>query len=174
MNFEKNDIYNFGDTFFQKYFNMKISYCTFTQNGIKNFNNNNNESKLIFTNNHYYNKQNNEYCIIINNDKNILNFLNNNLSSKKFIGNFFFKENKINRASIYLTDKFLNTIKNILYKIGINNCNIYLALILSFVIYLPDKHYFSYNEVLNNLNLTIEEKKLILFMNKKKIINLIM
>jgi len=174
MNFEKNEIYNFGDTFFQKYFNMKISYCTFTQNGIKNFNNNNNESRLIFTNNQYYNKQNNEYCIIINNDKNILNFLNNNLTSKKFIGNFFFKENKINRASIYLTDKFLNTIKNILYKIGINNCNIYLALLLSLIIYLPNKHYFSYNEVLNNLNLTIEEKKLILFMNKKKIINLIM
>ncbi len=171
--FEKNDIYGFGDQFFQKYFEMKLSNCTFTKNGIKNMNNEN-KSNLVFTDNQYYNKQNNEYCIFITNDKNILNNLNNNLTSKKFIGNFFYKENRINRASIYLTDKFLNSIKNILIKVGINNCNIYLAIALSLLLYLPDKHYFSYNEIFNNWNLSIEEKKLILFMNKKKIINLIM
>jgi hypothetical protein len=100
--------------------------------------------------------------------------LNNNLTSKKFIGNFFYKEHRINRASIYLTDKFLNTIKNILPRVGIINCNIYLAITLSLILYLPDKHYFYYNEIFNNWNLSIEEKKLVLFMHKKKIINLIM
>ena len=91
-----------------------------------------------------------------------------------FIGNFFYKEIRINRASIYLTDKFLNSIKTILNRVGINNCNINLAVMLSIVMYLPDKHYFSYNEIFNIWNLTTEEKKLVLFMHKKKIVNLIM
>ena len=170
--FEKNDIYGFGDQFFQKYFEMKISNCTFTKNGVKNINNDN--SNLIFTDNQNYFKQNNEYCLLISNDKNMLNMLNSNLTSKKFIGNFFYKEIRINRASIYLTDKFLNSIKTILNRVGINNCNIYLAIMLSIVMYLPDKHYFSYNEIFNIWNLTTEEKKLVLFMHKKKIVNLIM
>jgi hypothetical protein len=170
--FEKDDIYGFGDQFFQKYFEMKISNCTFTKNGVKN--NDNSNSNLIFTDNQKYFKQHNEYCLLITNDKNMLNMLNNNLTSKKFIGNFFYKEIRINRASIYLTDKFLNSIKRILNRVGINNCNIYLAIMLSILMYLPDKHYFSYNEIFNIWNLTTEEKKLVLFMHKKKIINLIM
>ena len=170
--YDKDNIFKFGDIYFQKYFEMKISKCTYTKNYFNNKNNNinDNESYLILTDNKYFKKEINEYCIFITNEKNTLNILNSNLSSKKFIGNFYYNENKKNPASIYFTDKFLNNIKLILNKVGISNCNINLLILLSIFLYLPDKHFFSYNEVFNNWKLNIEEKKLVIFMIKKNLI----
>lgn len=168
--FDKNEIFNFGDKYFQKYFEMKISPCTFT----KQTNNSNtpesDNAHLIFTDNKNYNKNNNEYCLFVTNDINMLNFLNNNMQSKKFIGNFFYTENKFTPASIYITIKFLNSLKVILNRIGINNCSINLAILLSIMLYLPDKHYFSKNEIFNSWKLSSEEKKLVIFLYKKKIL----
>ena len=172
--FDKANIYNFGDTFFQKYFEMKISSCTFTKNNcINNYGSNNgNAPYLVFTDNKTYSKNNNEYCLFITHDKNYLNMLNNNLESKKFIGNFYLNENKNNRASIYLTSNFLNFIKSLFIRINISNCNVNLAILLSILIYLPDKHFFSYNEIFNYWSLNNDEKKFVLFLLKKKIVNL--
>ena len=172
MNFEKNNIFKFGDHFFQKYFEMKISTCTFTKSYFNHNKNNNEDPFLVFTDNKYFKKENNEYCIFITNEKNILNMLNNNLESKKFIGNFFYNENKNNPATIYLTDKFISHLKSTLTRIGIYNCNLNLVILLSIILYLPDKHFFSYNEIFNSWKLTIEEKKLLLFLSKKKKLNL--
>jgi hypothetical protein len=169
--FEKNDIFNFGDIYFQKYFEMKVSKCTFTKN---EFNNNNTEistSYLIFTDNKYFKKRDNEYCMFLTNDKNVLNILNSNLSSKRFIGNFFYIENKYNQPSIYLTPKFLGMLKSVLNRIGINNCNINLAILLSILLYLPENHYFSYNEIFNKWGLSYDEKKFVLFLIKKNILH---
>ena len=169
-NFNSDNVYNFGDPFFQQYFQLKISNCTFTNNNITN----NNETNLIFTNNKNLYKNNNDYCIIVSNNKKELEYLNSisKLEKKKFIGNFYFKETNQN-ASIYLSLYFLSYIKNILSKINITNCNSYLIILFSIIIYLPDKHYFNYNEVLNSWNLSKNEKKIVLFLSKKNIINLI-
>jgi len=173
--FDKNEIFNFGDIYFQKYFEMKVSLCTFTKND-SNINNNNDNSKsyLIFTDNKYFKKNENEYCMFITNEKNILNILNGNLNSKRFIGNFYYSENKHNQPSVYMTSKFLGNLKSTLVKIGINNCNVNLAILLSLILYLPDNHYFCYNEIFNKWNLSSEEKKFVLFLMKKKILKLIM
>ena len=175
-NFNPNNVYNFGDSFFQQYFELKISNCTFTNSNINNNinNNTNNETNLIFTNNKNIYKKNNDYCIIVSNNKNELDYLNSTSNSdrKKFIGNFYFKETN-QLTSIYLTSYFLTFIKNSLAKINITNCNSYLIILLSIIIYLPDKHYFNYNEVLNSWNLSSNEKKIVLFLSKKKVINLI-
>ena len=170
--FNPDNIYNFGDSFFQQYFQLKISNCTFTNNNNNNNININNETNLIFTNNKTLYKKNNDYCIIVSNNKKELEFLNSSFEKKKFIGNFYFKETNQN-ASIYLSSYFLSYIKNILTKINITNCNSYLIILFSIIIYLPDKHYFNYNEVLNSWNLTSNEKKIVLFLAKKNIINLI-
>ena len=179
LSLDKNQIFNFGDIYLQKYFEMKISPCTFTKN---NFNcsasyeqnhGKTNSPYLVFTDNKYYSKNINEYCIFITNDKNILSILNNNLESKKFIGNFYYTENKNSPSSIYLTSVFLSNLKSILSRIGIGNCNTFLAILLSIMLYLPDKHYFSYNEVLNNWKLNMDEKKFVLFLIKKKVLILI-
>ena len=53
------------------------------------------------------------------------------------------------------------------------NCNINLAILISIMLYLPNKHYFSQNEVLNSWNISINEKKFVLFLLKKKILELI-
>ena len=176
MSYEKNNIFKFGDPFFQKYFEMKISSCTFTKsysNNNKNIDSNQNQNPfLILTDNKYFKKEFNEYCIFITNEKNMLNMLNNNLESKKFIGNFFYTENKNNPATIYLSERFLNHLKSTLTRIGINNCNLNLVILLSIILYLPDQHFFSYNEIFNYWKLTIEEKKLILFLSKKKMLHL--
>jgi hypothetical protein len=172
--FEKNDIFNFGDIYFQKYFEMKVSLCTFTKNNININNNDNSKSYLIFTDNKYFNKNDNEYCMFITNEKNTLNILNSNLNSKRFIGNFYYSENKYNQPSIYMTSKFLGNLKSSLVKIGINNCNVNLAILLSLILYLPDNHYFSYNEIFNKWILSSEEKKFVLFLMKKNFLKLIM
>ena len=172
-NFNTDNIYKFGDPFLQQYFELKISNCTFTNSNI-NHDNNNHETNLIFTNNKNLYKKENDYCIIVSNNKNELDYLNSTSTSdrKKFIGNFYFKD--INdKASIYLSTYFLRSIKNILTKINITNCNSYLIILFSIIIYLPDKHYFNYNEVLNSWNLSSNEKKIVLFLSKKKVINLI-
>lgn len=171
---DKNTIFQFGDMFFKKYFELKISYCTYTKNNYtRNINNTNNTPCLIFTDNKYYGKNANEYCIFMSNDKNMLNMLNNNLQCKKFIANFYYMENKQNPASIYLTSSFLNNLKSILYKIDITNCNINLAILLAIMLYLPDKHYFLNDEILNNWKLTSDEKKFILFLIKKNVLKVI-
>ena len=172
--FDKNEIFNFGDIYFQKYFEMKVSLCTFTKNDININNIDNSKSYLIFTDNKYFKKNGNEYCMFVTNEKNILAILNGNLNSKRFIGNFYYAENKHNQPTIYMTLKFLGNLKSTLVKIGINNCNINLAILLSLVLYLPDNHYFSYNEIFNKWNLSTEEKKFVLFLIKKKILKLVM
>ena len=166
------DIYSFGDKYFKQYFEMKISTCTFTRHNY-NLNRKNDGSSLILTDNKIFNKNNNEYCIFITNDNNLLNFLNIKMDQKKYIGNFYYNDNKGNFPSIYLTSKFLNNLKSSLNRVGISNCNIYLVILLSIMLYLPDKHYFSSNEIFNNWSLNNNEKKLVLFLTKKKILNLI-
>lgn len=161
----KDDIFNFSDMFFKKYFEMKVSHCTYTKNN-KSYNTHQQTTNLVFTNNKYYVKSNNEYCIYVSNDKNILNILNNNLESKKFIANFYFS----GPASIYFTSSFLNNLKLILPRVGIKNCNTHLAILISLILYLPDKHYFLYDEILNNWELNIDEKKFVLFLIKKNVL----
>ena len=175
--FEKNDIFNYGDIYFQQYFEMKISSCTYTKNDYNFYNSNNIDNKksyLIFTDNKYFKKNENEYCMLVTKEKNTLNILNANLNSKRFIGNFFYSENKYNQPSIYLTAKFLGMLKSTLNKVGINNCNINLAILLSLILYLPDNHYFSYNEIFNKWILSYEEKKFVLFLMKKNFLKLVM
>ena len=166
------DIFSFGDKYFEKYFEMKMSNCTFTRNSY-NINRNDDGSYLILTDSKYFNKNNNEYCIFVTNDNNLVNFLNIKMTQKKYIGNFYYNDNKANFPTIYLTTKFLNNLKALLNKVGITNCNVYLVILLSIMLYLPDKHYFSSNEIFNNWRLNNNEKKLVLFLSKKKILNLI-
>lgn len=169
FSFDKEEIFKYGDLYFQKYFEMKISTCTYTKN-YANSNINNEQTFLIFTDNKFFNKKSNEYCMLITNEKLMLNQLNNNLNSKKFIGNFYYTENKSSPSSIYLNSKFINHIKSSLNRIKIYNCNINLVILLSILLYLPDKHFFSHNEIFNNWKLTLEEKKFVIFLIKKKIL----
>ena len=173
--YDKDKIFKFGDTYFQKYFELKLSFCSMTIND-QNIANNSiqtNNPFLILTNNKKYRKMDNEYCILVSNSKDDLLYLNNNMEKKKFIGNFYFNEGKSGAPSIYLDSKFLSLLKSILTRVGITNCNIYLVILLAIILYLPDKHYFSSNEVFNNWKLNNNEKKLVLFLSKKKILNLI-
>lgn len=172
--FDTDKIFQFGDEYFKQYFEMKISDCIYTKTPTINkknikFDNN----ILVITDNKYYNKNNNEYCLFMTHDKGLLNALNSNLESKKFIGNFFYTKNIHNNPSIYISDKFLLHIKNNVQRVGITNCNVNLAILLSIVMYLPEKHFFSYNEILNGWKMNAEEKKLVLFMIKKKILKII-
>jgi hypothetical protein len=171
--YNKEDIFKFGDIYFQKYFEMKVSSCTYTKKYVNDHKNETNNPFLIFTDNKYFKKESNEYAIFITNEKNMLNMLNSNLESKKFIGNFYYTENKNNPASIYLSDKYLSHLKSVLTKVNIYNCNVSLVIMLSILLYLPDKHFFSNYEVFHSWKLTIDEKKLILFLSKKKLLNLV-
>ena len=171
--YDKNNIFKFGDVYFQKYFEMKLSSCVYTKNYFNHNKTHTDTPFLILTDNKYFKKENNEYCIFITNEKNMLNMLNNNLESKKFIGNFFYTENKQMPASIYFSDKFLSNLKSTLLRVSINNCNINLAILLSIMMYLPNKHFFSNNEVFNSWKLSNEEKKLVLFLSKKKLLKLL-
>ena len=171
--FDVKDIFNFGDNVFEKYFEMKCSYCTFTKMQYNINKNTNDYPYLIITDNKNYNKKDNEYCLFLTNEKNTLTILNNNLESKKYIGNFFYTKNNFNAPSVFITDKFLMHLKSTLSRISINNCNINLAILLSIILYLPDKHYFSYAEILNTWKITTAEKKFVLFLIKKNILNIV-
>jgi len=170
--FDVKNIFNFGDNVFEKYFEMKCSYCTFTKMQYNINKNSNDYPYLIITDNKNYNKKDNEYCLFLTNEKNTLTILNNNLESKKYIGNFFYTKSNFNEPSIFITDKFLMHLKSTLSRISINNCNINLAILLSIILYLPDKHYFSYAEILNTWKISTAEKKFVLFLIKKNILNI--
>ena len=171
--FEAKNIFKFGDPFFQKYFELKVSKCTMTTSDRNFFANNNETPHLVITNNRRFYKGANEYILMITNNKDDLIGLNGRSGEKKFIGNFFYSENKINPVSISLDFKFLSTLRNILARVGITNCNVNLVIALSLMIYLPEKHFFSFNEIFNNWNLSMNEKKLVLFLHKKKILILV-
>ena len=171
LSFNKDNIFSFSDIYLQKYFEMKISYCTFTKMDSINKKDRNDNPYLIFTDNKYYNKNNNEYCIFLTNDKTTLNILNSKLLNKRFIGNFYYSGTT--NPSIYLSSKFLSYLKSSLSKIGIGNCNVHIAILLSILLYLPDKHFFDYNEILNKWMINYEEKKFIMFLIKKKLLNVI-
>ena len=103
-----------------------------------------------------------------------MNILNNNMDKKRFIGNFYYVEHRSKELpSIFFDRNYLNVIKNILKHVNIVNCNTYLLLILSIMLYFPNHHYFSYKEVMEQLGLNIEEKKLVLFLHKKNKLKLI-
>ena len=103
-----------------------------------------------------------------------MNILNNNMDRKRFIGNFYYVDHRSKvQPSIFFDRNYLNIIKNILKHVNIVNCNTYLLLILSIMLYFPTHHYFSYKEVMENLGLNIEEKKLVLFLHKKNKLKLI-
>ena len=178
--FSNTDIFNFGDPYFKQYFEMKLSNTTFTReyknsfhNKDLNNNNNNNNSFIVFTDNKYFMRNVNDYCILITNNSQILHQMNQNTNPKKFIGNFYFTDNRQMPHTINLTSRFLGHLKSVLLRIHIHNCTTYLVILLSIMLYLPDKHYFLMNEVYNNWKLTHDEKKLLLFLHKKKILNLI-
>jgi hypothetical protein len=173
--YNSDNIFEFGDLYFKKYFEMRISQCTMTSN-INNYNNAETQYPyLIFTNNKFFNKKDNEYAIFITNNQKDLEALNAALTNKRFIGNFYLTGRGGNNGdpSIYLNMKFIMHVKSILTKVGISNCNFNLFILLSLITYLPDKHYFSYNEIFNKWNLSLNEKKFVIFLNKKKILNLI-
>ena len=175
------EIFHFGDEQFQKYFEMKISPCVYTKRNENIFQKIDNELTtnipplLVITDNKHYHKSNNEYCLFYTNDKNMLQFLNNHLERKKFIGNFFIMNgnSNISKPSIYLHSKFIQFLKNVLQRIGIHNCNVNIVILLAFVLYLPDKHYFSKNEILNYWNISSSEKLFLLFLIKKKVLHTI-
>jgi hypothetical protein len=181
--FSNTDIFNFGDPYFKQYFEMKLSNTTFTKEyknsfhnkdlNINNNINNNNNSFIVFTDNKYFMRNFNDYCILITNNSQILHQMNQNISPKKFIGNFYFTDNRQMPHTINLTSRFLGHLKSVLLRVHIHNCTTYLVILLSIMLYLPDKHYFLMNEVYNNWKLTHDEKKLVLFLHKKKILNLI-
>jgi hypothetical protein len=75
---------------------------------------------------------------------------------KKFIGNFFYVKNNSNPSSIYISDKFLLHLKVHMVSIGIQNCNINIAIMLAIMLFLPDKHYFSNYEIFNSLKIRTE------------------
>jgi len=172
---DKNLIFKFNDIGLEKYFSMKLSNVTFTKSDYNSRIDNDSGGYpfLVITDNKKYMKRENEYCLFMTNDVYMLNFLNNNLQTKKYIGNFFYSNNKQNTVSIYLSGKFLESLKQILYRIGITNCSVNIAILIAFMLYLPDKHYFSSNEIFNYWNLSQEEKKLVIFLYKKKILVLI-
>ena len=169
---DKNLIFKFNDPGLERYFSMKLSYVTFTKSDYNKHVDNDSGGYpfLVITDNKKYMKRENEYCLFMTNDVHMLNFLNNNLQTKKYIGNFFYSNNKQNTVSIYLSGKFLESLKQILYRVGITNCSVNIAILIAFMLYLPDKHYFSSNEIFNYWNLTQEEKKLVIFLYKKKIL----
>lgn len=166
MEYNKDEIFYFHDMYLKKYFELKLSTICYTKR-IQNFNTNNDPYPFfIFTDNQHYQKKENEYCIFITTDKSVVNNLNNNLASKKFIGNFYYT-NKLD-PSISLHEKFIKFIKHQLNKINIQNCNLNILLLLAILLFFEDKHFFSYNEIINNWNISHDEKKWIHFLIKKQ------
>ena len=166
------DIFQFGDKTFQQYFEMKISNITLTRDyNSKNLNTHLNEyPDLIITDNKNFNKKSTEYCLLITNNKKDLYMLNNNLNNKKFIGNMYYTDNKNDSPAIFLTPKYLTILKMVMHRIDINNCNVNLAFLVSFILYQPAKHYFNRNEIFTHWNLTPNEKKFILFLIKRNML----
>ena len=151
---------------------MKVSMCTYTKNQINIKPSDNSTSYLIFTENKYFEKKSNEYCIYTTPNKYILNLLNTNLESKKFIGNFYHKENNTTSTTISFNSIFLQHIKTVLHRVEIDHCSSFMSILLSFMLYLPDKHYFLYEEVMTHWKLNIHEQKFISFLMKKKVLHL--
>ena len=171
--FEQDKIFTYGDVYFQKYFELKHSHCTFTKSNSNPNKNQTDIPNLVITDNKYYAKQSNEYCLFMTNDASQLYYLNLNQPIKKFIGSYFYVKNNNNPASICVSDKFLLHLKAHLVTIGIHNCNINLAIMLSIMLFLPEKHYFSNYEIFNSWKISTEEKRFVLFLIKKKVLNVI-
>ena len=173
----EHNIFNYGDRMIDKLFSIKKFNCVFTKSASLLFSDNKTELNIptiIFTNNYYFNNKDNEYLLFITDNKDEMNILNNNMDKKRFIGNFYYVEHRSKELpSIFFDRNYLNVIKNILKHVNIVNCNTYLLLILSIMLYFPNHHYFSYKEVMEQLGLNIEEKKLVLFLHKKNKLKLI-
>ena len=170
----EHNIFNYGDAMIDKLFSIKKFNCVFTKSASLSFSDNINTPTIIFTNNYYFNNKDNEYLLFITDNKDEMNILNNNMDKKRFIGNFYYVEHRSKvLPSIFFDRNYLNVIKNILKHVNIVNCNTYLLLILSIMLYFPTHHYFSYKEVMEQLGLNIDEKKLVLFLHKKNKLRLI-
>jgi len=181
---ESNEIFQFSDVMLGRFFMMKQFNCTFTKRDHTNSasstkdDNFNSYPNFVFTTNKDFKKSGNEYLIYISNNKNELNFINsqNTGEKKRFIGNFFYVNNSNDATTspaIFLNKIFIKKIKQILTPIEISNCNIYLLLILSIILYLPENHIFSYKDIMETYGLNVNEKKLITFLYKKNKINLL-
>ena len=175
LKINSNRVFLFDNPQIQHFFEMNI--CNITYSLYSNHTPNNENPSLIITNNKLIPKKNNTYLLFVCNDILHINNLNKNLEEKKYIGNFFYKKNNNinikNNAyiSIYLNSYFIQSVKNILKAIHIQNINIHFLMLLSLMIYSKDNHYFNTKEIEENWGLNIEEKKYFLFLKKKNIFN---
>lgn len=163
-------IFDYGDEMIEILFSTKNFNLAFTKN-TELISNKSQLPTIVFTNNYYYNNKNNEYSLFISEKKDEINILNKNMNKKTFIGNFYYVEHRSTiKPSLYFNRHYLNSVKNLLKIVNITNCNTYLLLIISIMLFLPNNHIFSYNELIDNCGMKPDEKYLVLFlMNKKKL-----
>jgi len=166
MDYNKEDIFVFNDDYLKKYFDMKLSNVSYTiKKSILNYPIDDCPF-FIFTDQPMYQKKENEYCILMTNDKATIQNLNSHLISKKFIGNLYYT-NKV-LPSIAIDERFIKLVKHQLAKTNIQNVNLHILLLLSFLLFFEEKHFFCYSEIMNNWNISHDEKKFIHFLIKKK------
>lgn len=173
-------IFAFGDEFLQKYFELKAGNCTFTK---KPFLKSPDESipYMVFTTQQKFEKKPNQYVILVEKDKRMVNFLNKDVQVKKFVGSFYYTnpntmtkrtvlkgEEQLPLPSVFLQKEFLDYCRSILSKIKISNCNLYLIHMIGIMLFFSDTHCFSYKEVFEGWGLNNHEKKLALFLMRKK------
>ena len=166
----KSTIFKFDDYYLEKFFELDKYLITYTLLD-KCLNKNDSIPYIILSNNSRFEKKENEYLLYVTNNSDNLILLNKDLDSKKYIGNFYFNNNKKKFTSMYIDQIFLIFLKNILKKVKINNCNIHLIIFFSIIAYTKNNYFFNMNEILERWKLDKNEKKLILFLKKKKLFN---
>jgi len=182
--FKKSNIavFHFGNPFLEKYFQLNTCYYTMTlKDRVCDYSCLNMEKNIplmVFTHNIFFNKRDDEYCLLITKNSKELDYRNHlyqsseSVKHKKYIANFYYKDN-IDKPSIYLSNGFIDHVKQHFQKIEILNCNIYLLLLWGLLLHGGNKHFFSKEEIFNHWGLTIAEKKFVFFLEKKKILNLV-
>ena len=179
MKFDPQKIFGFGDSFLQKYFELKTGYVTFSKkSNLKSPDDS--MPYMVFTNQQKFEKKPNQYVILVEKDKRMIDFLNKDVQVKKFVGSFYYtnpnlmtKFQKVGNEplalpSIYIQKEFLDYCKAIFIKVKISNCNLYLIHLIALIMVFPETHNFSYKEVFEMWGLNNHEKKLALFLLRRK------
>ncbi len=178
-NIPLNYIFGFSNDQMKQYFEMKLCKIILTkepniqiknetENGIEN-----NDKPLFILTNQSYGIQfhENQYILFLTQNKKDIKKLQDN-GIQNVVGNFYFTNQQLKETpTVFLHQRFLHEMKNILLRLNMKNPSLYFLLFFAILLYFPDDSIFLESDI--NLFVTnLEERKLFNYLMRKKYVKI--
>ncbi len=171
-NIKLSHIYGFQTDSCKNYFESRDFVITYTREYRLDIDQEG-KNMIVITSNRGFTPNDKQYQFLISQHFKELKELSKTNPNSHYLGNFYFTNQNLKEIpSFYLHNKYLIEIKNILMRVHIHNPSLQLLLLLSIIIFFPDQHIFTENDI-KSISSTQEELKFINYLKRRKVLHII-